>query len=94
MYLLVNHFCSKKFIQILSFENFNYLNKILSEITNSSVAYKENFDLLFLIIFIANKTVYFNTATNKVENYLCHELAKNKNFSDINFWTELLKERV
>ena len=94
MYLLVNHFCSKKFIQILSFENFNYLNKILSDIINSSIAYKENFDLLFLIIFIANKTVYFNIATNKVENYLCHELAKNKHFSDINFWTELLKERV
>ena len=25
---------------------------------------------------------------------MCHELAKNKHFSDINFWTELLKERV
>ena len=94
MYLLVNHFCTKNFIQIPSFENFNYLSKMLSEIINSSFANKQNFELLFLIIFIANKTVYFNKTSNKIENYLCHEISKNKNFSDINFWTELLKERV
>ena len=45
-------------------------------------------------MFIANKTVYYNIETNKVENYLCHELAKNKSFSDIDFWMNLLKEKV
>ena len=94
MYLFVNHFCTKNFIQIFSLENFLYLNKILSEIIKLIINKKENFDLIFLIIFIANKTVYFNKATNKIENYLCNELAHNKVFSDINFWTELLKERI
>ena len=94
MYLLVNHFCTKKFIHILSLENFNYLNKILIEITNSSYEKKENFELLFLIMFIANKSVYYNKSSNRIENYLCHELSKNKLFSDMNFWTELLKERI
>ena len=94
MYLLVNHFCTKKFIQILSFENFNYLNKMLSEIINLCVSNKEDFEMLFLIIFIANKTVYYNKTTNKIENYLCHEIAKNKNFSDIKFWAKLIEERV
>ena len=94
MYLLVNHFCTKKFIHIFSLENFNYLNKILIEITNSSYEKKENFELLFLIMFIANKTVYYNKSSDRIENYLCHELSKNKLFSDMNFWTELLKERI
>ena len=45
-------------------------------------------------MFIANKTVYYNEKTNQVENYLCHELSKNKLFSEFDFWMELLKERV
>ena len=94
IYLLVNHFCTKKFIQINSFENFHYLNQILSEITTSIVTKNENFDLLFLIIFIANKTAYYNNTTNNIENFLCHELSKNKEFAEINFWKDLLKERV
>ena len=94
MYLLVNHFCTKKFIQIISFENFNYLCQILSEIMASITSKNENFDLLFLIIFMANKTVYYNNTTNNIENFLCYELSKNKEFSEINFWIELLKERV
>ena len=90
----MNHFCTKKFIQINSFENFHYLNQILSEITTSIVTKNENFDLLFLIIFIANKTAYYNNTTNNIENFLCHELSKNKEFAEINFWKDLLKERV
>ena len=94
MYLLVNHFCTKKHIQIFSLDNFNYLNNVLNEIISSSKDTKENFELLFLIMFIANKTVYYNIETKKIENYLCHELAKNKSFSDIDFWMNLLKEKV
>ena len=94
MYLLVNHFCTKKHIQIFSLDNFNYLNNVLNEIISSSKDTKENFELLFLIMFIANKTVYYNIETNKVENYSCHQLAKNKSFSDIDFWMNLLKEKV
>ena len=94
MYLLVNHFCTKKLIQIYSIDNFKYLNDILSEIIISSKNTNENFELLFLIMFIANKTVYYNEKTNQVENYLCHELSKNKLFSEFDFWMELLKERV
>ena len=85
---------AKRFIQINSFENFHYLNQILSEITTSIVTKNENFDLLFLIIFIANKTAYYNNTTNNIENFLCHELSKNKEFAEINFWKDLLKERV
>ena len=94
VYLLVNNFCIKNFVHIYSYENFNFLNKILSELLSLNWNKEDNFDIVFIILFIANKTIYYNQTTNQVENYLCHELSKNKLFSDINFWLQILKERV
>ena len=47
-------------------------------------------------MFIANKTVYYNSSTNNIEKYLCNDLSsKNKKvFLNLNFWTDLLKERI
>ena len=96
MYLLVNHFCVKKFIQMNSIDNFNSLNNILTEILKINLEKKENFELVFFIMFIANKTVYFNSESNNIEKYLCNELAakNSKVFLDIKFWIDLLKERI
>ena len=94
IYLTVNHFCIREFIKVNCLGNFSYLNKILSEIVTSCFQKKEIFDLIFLIMFIANKTIYFNKEKNCIEYYLSNELKKNKVFSDINFWTELLNTRL
>ena len=96
MYLLVNHFCVRKFIQMSSLDNFNSLNNIISDILKMNLEKKENFELVFFIMFIANKTVYYNLETKNIEKYLCNEMAeKNKKvFLDINFWIDLLKERI
>ena len=94
IYLLVNHFCIKEFVKINCIDNFNYLNTILSEIINFSFQNKEIFDLIFLIMFIANKTIYLNKQTNTIELYLCNEMKKNKIFHNIDFWLELLNKRL
>ena len=96
MYLLVNHFCVKKFIQMNSLDNYNNLNNILSEILSMNFEKKENNELIFFIMFIANKTVYYNSATNNIEKYLCHDLSEKnkKTFLYIKFWIDLLKERI
>ena len=96
MYLLVNHFCVKKFIQMNSLDNYNNLNNILSEILAMNFEKKENNELVFFIMFIANKTVYYNSTTNNIEKYLCNDLSEKnkKTFLDIKFWIDLLKERI
>ena len=96
MYLLVNHFCVKKFIQMNSLDNYNNLNNILSEILAINFEKKENNELVFFIMFIANKTVYYNSSTNNIEKYLCNDLSEKnkKTFLDIKFWIDLLKERI
>ena len=96
MYLLVNHFCVKKFIQMNSLDNYNNLNNILSEILSINFEKKENNELVFFIMFIANKTVYYNSSTNNIEKYLCNDLSEKnkKTFLDIKFWIDLLKERI
>ena len=94
IYILVNHFCIKEFVKVNCIDNYNYLNTILSEIINFSFQKKEIFDLIFLIMFISNKTIYFDKQTNTIKSYLCNEMQKNKIFNNIDFWTELLNKRL
>ena len=94
IYILVNHFCIKEFVKINCIDNFNYLNTILSEIINFSFQKKEIFDLIFLIMFISNKTIYVDKQTNAIKFYLCNEMQKNKIFNNVEFWTELLDKRL
>lgn len=94
IYLLVNHFCIKEFVKVNCKDNFNYLSTILSEIINFSYLKKEIFDLIFLVMFIANKTIYINKQTNSTELYLSQEMQKNKIFISSDFWTELLNRRL
>ena len=94
MYLLVNHFCPKEFVKIKNFDNFNILKNILCEITNYCFEKKEIFDIIFLIIFIANKTIYYNKETKQIEYYLCSEMSKNNLFKNNNFWFELMNKRL
>ena len=94
IYLLVNHFCIKEFVKIKSIDNFNYLNNILTECVNFCYEKKEIFDLIYLIMFISSKTIYFNNETNHIQCYLCDEMKNNKLFSSKEFWTELLNKRV
>ena len=94
IYILVNHFCIKEFVKINCIDNFNYLNTILSEIINFSFQKKEIFDLIFLIMFISNKTIYVDKQTNAIKFYLCNEIQKNKIFNNVEFWTELLDKRL
>ena len=94
IYILVNHFCIKEFVKVNCIDNFNYLNTILSEIINFSFQKKEIFDLIFLIMFISNKTIYVDKQTNAIKFYLCNEIQKNKIFNNVEFWTELLDKRL
>ena len=94
IYLLVNHFCIKEFVKIKSIDNFNYLNNILTECVNFCFEKKEIFALIYLIMFISSKTIYFNKETNHIQYYLCDEMKSNKLFCSKEFWTELLNKRV
>ena len=94
IYLLVNHFCINEFVIIKNIDNFNYLNSILTEIINFCFLKKEIFDLTFLIMFISNKTIYFDKSTNTIKYYLCNEMRKNKLFISTDFWSELLNKRL
>ena len=94
IYLLVNHFCIKEFVKINCLDNFNYLNKFLSELINFCFEKKEIFDLIFLIMFISNKTIYYDKETDSVKYYLCNEMQKNKIFNSIDFWFQLLDKRL
>ena len=94
IYLLVNHFCIKEFVKINCIDNFKNLDKILSEIINICFEKKEIFDLTFLIMFISNKTIYYDKEKDSIKYYLSNEMQKNKIFNNKDFWLQLLDKRL
>ena len=93
MNLLINHYKAKTFVKIKNLENLILLSNIISLIVSCSFNNKEIFDVCFLVMFVAEKTIYFEDNTfNKY--YLCKILPKRSVFSSIYFWSELMNVHI
>ena len=93
MDILINHYKKKKFIKIQNLDNLNQLSKILSLITSCSYNNKEIFEVCYLVMFVSEKTIYFNNDNIFIKHYLCKMLDKTV-FSSHNFWTKLINIHI
>ena len=82
------------FVKIKSLDNLHHLSNLLSIIINNTKTLKEILYLNFIIIYIAEKTVYLNPDNIFNKCYLTKLLSKNKIFSQKNFWIELLDLKI
>ena len=55
--VLITFYKTNKIIKIENYENFNYLSKILDYVLNTCKKSKKLFDICYMIIFIAEKTI-------------------------------------
>ena len=94
MDLLINHYKCKKFVKIQNLENLNLLSNIICLIVSCSFNNKEIFDVSFLIMFVAEKTIYFDKGNIFNKYYLCKILPKRTVFSSISFWEELINAHI
>ena len=94
MELLLNHYNENKFKIIKNFDNLKLLSNILSLIVSCSYYNKEIFEVCYMVMFIAEKTIYFNKDNNFIKCYLCKILPKETVFSSINFWKELMNSHI
>ena len=94
MELLLNHYNENKFIIIKNYDNLKLLSNILSLIVSCSYYNKEIFEVCYMVMFIAEKTIYFNLENNFIKCYLCKVLPKETVFSSINFWKELMNSHI
>ena len=84
----------KGYTEFLNLNNLELLGEIFSllAINNSSIM-SNKFDLNFAIIFIAQKTYYYDKETNK-KIFLCAILSKNKYFRTKTFWKNICEVKL
>ena len=92
--LLVNHYKGNKFIKIPNLENLKLLSNIICLIVSCSFNNKEIFEVCFMIMFVAEKTIYFNKDNIFNKYYLCKIIPNRTVFSSINFWSELMNVHI
>ena len=94
MDLLVTHFCQNEFIIIKNKDNFQNIIKILVIILNNSFDKKDIFDICFLIMFVAEKGIYFSKDDTQITSSIFKNLSKQSIFNSINFWKDLINARI
>ena len=94
MELLVTHFCQNEFVIIKSIDNFHNLINVLIIILNYSFDKKDIFDLCFLIMFIAEKGIYFSKDDKHITQPIFKIISRQSIFDSVNFWKDLIKARI
>ena len=94
MKYLSTYYKDNAFVEIKCLENIHHLSSLLSIIMNNSQSIKEILYLNFILIYIAEKTIYINPENNFNKCYLSKLISKNKLFSQKEFWNELLDMKI
>ena len=94
MSVLITFYKINKIIKIENYDNLNYLSKILDYVLNTCRNNKTLFDICFMVIFVAEKTIYISEDNIYIKHYLCKSLSKNTLFQESEFWLELIDQKV
>ena len=94
MYILVNNFCIKELVKIKDKDNFYHLNELLNDVLYYCYENKDIFETVYLVLFIAIKSVFINEKDNNKVIYLSEILSKNSLLNTIDFWKELIDNRI
>ena len=92
--ILLNQCKKTTFIKIQNIENLNLLSEILNSIINESFINNDIFEQCYMVLFIAEKTIYLNKDNKYNKCYLCKILSKYENFSDPKFWSEMIIRKI
>ena len=92
--VLITFYNSSENIKIQNHDNFISLSNILDLILNTCLKNQKIYDLIFMIIFVAEKTLFVDKNDIYKKQYLCEVLSTNKNFQEPTFWTNLIDRKV
>ena len=94
MNILLNQFQKSSFIKLSNLDNLNLLSKILSLIITIAMKNKNVYEVIYIVIFLAEKTIFLNKENIYNKCYLNNILSKNTFFSDQKFWMNLIIKKV
>lgn len=91
---LLTHYKSNFFVKIMNMTNFEQLSNLLIYILNIISKNHFFFDLNYLILFISEKTIYYESNNELTNYYLCKLVSKDKIFKSKAFWSELIETKI
>ena len=91
---LSNYYKNNSFVNIKCLDNLYHLSNFLSILINNTQTFKSISYFNFIIIYIAEKTIYLDPKNTFNKFYLSKILSKNKILSEINFWKELIEKKI
>ena len=94
MSVLITFYKINKIIKIENYENLIYLSKILDNVLNICKKNKKLFEICYMIIFVAEKTIYMTEDNIYLKHYLCKILSNNSAFQDSDFWLKLIDQKI
>ena len=94
MDLLLNQFHKSSFIKLSNLENLNLLSQLLNSIIKIANKNPNVYEVNYIVIFLAEKTIYFNKENSYNKSYLNNILSKNEFFSDQKFWMNLITKKT
>ena len=91
--LLLNQ-CTKSFMKISNIDNLYLLSDLLNSMIIAGSKNNNIFEVCYIAIFIAEKTIYFNKDNIYNKCYLCKILSEQQIFSDPKFWTDMIIQKI
>ena len=94
MLVLTAFYRLNKIIKIENNQNFNYLANILNYILNTCIKNNQLLEICYMVIFVAEKTIFISEDNIYIKQYLCSILSNNSVFQDSNFWLKLIDIKI
>ena len=94
MDILLNQFKKSSFIKLPNLENLNLLSQLLNVIIFIATKNQNLFEINYIVIFLAEKIIYFNKENIYNKSYLNKIISKNDLFSDQKFWLNLIVQKI
>ena len=92
--ILMNQFQKSSFIKLSNLENLNLLSQLLNSIIKIATANPNLYEVNYIVIFLAEKIIFFNKENAYNKSYLNNILSKNEYFSEQKFWMNLITKKI
>ena len=92
--ILMNQFQKSSFIKLSNLENLNLLSQLLNSIIKIATANQNLYEVNYIVIFLAEKIIFFNKENAYNKSYLNNILSKNEYFSEQKFWMNLITKKI
>ena len=94
MDILLNQFQKSSFIKLSNLDNLNLLSQLFNSIIKIANKNQNVYEVNYIVIFLSEKTIFFNKENAYNKCYLNNILSKSEFFSNQTFWTDLIVKKI